>query len=323
MAQQGVLWQLVSGFDPFGAYNRGQQQHTQQQNILQQLAGQEQDRSLRRDEAQRNQQNTDRSFGFQQSQAERQAQQFQQQFGFTQSEAQRAQANADRNFAIAAMQARGDDLKEIKNADGSSSWVRIPRDPSQPPTPINVPGTNQPPRNPYAPLGKVTDEQAKAALYANRMADSNDIISKLQSINQGPMGMIGGTITNLAPAATNSVQSPDRQMFLQAQRDFINAVLRRESGAVISESEFANARQQYFPQPGDSEQVLQQKAANRLNAIRGIMGAAGQNYTPPKNYQTPPPQQNQTKTQISSQAEYERLPSGSLFIMNGKSYQKP
>lgn len=49
MAGQGVLWQLVSGFDPLGAYNRGQQQFTQQQNILQQLAGQEQDRQFRRE----------------------------------------------------------------------------------------------------------------------------------------------------------------------------------------------------------------------------------------------------------------------------------
>jgi hypothetical protein len=78
MAGQGVLWQLVSGFDPLGAYNRGQQQFTQQQNILQQLAGQEQDRTLRREETVRNQQNQDRQFGFQQSQAERQAQQWQQ-----------------------------------------------------------------------------------------------------------------------------------------------------------------------------------------------------------------------------------------------------
>jgi hypothetical protein len=46
---QGILWQLVSGFDPGGAYMRGQQQYNQQQNILQQLAGQDQDRVFRRE----------------------------------------------------------------------------------------------------------------------------------------------------------------------------------------------------------------------------------------------------------------------------------
>jgi hypothetical protein len=136
-------------------------------------------------------------------------------------------------------------------------------------------------------------------------------------------------ISNVAPNAANAALSPERQKFVQAQRDFINAILRRESGAVISDSEFANARQQYFQQPGDSKEVLAQKAANRLQAIQGIMGAAGQNYTPPKNYQTKPPEANAPKVQINStnpaeaKLQYDNLPSGSLFIMNGKSYQKP
>ena len=49
----------------------------------------------------------------------------------------------------------------------------------------------------------------------------------------------------------------------QAQRDFINAVLRRESGAAIAPSEFENARLQYFPQPGDTAEVVKQKQKNR------------------------------------------------------------
>lgn len=49
MAQQGILWQLVSGFNPGAAYTQGLQQYNQQQNILQQLAGQEQDRQFNRD----------------------------------------------------------------------------------------------------------------------------------------------------------------------------------------------------------------------------------------------------------------------------------
>tara|TARA_R100001530_G_scaffold34938_1_gene27299 strand:+ start:2308 stop:2460 length:153 start_codon:yes stop_codon:yes gene_type:complete len=35
----------------------------------------------------------------------------------------------------------------------------------------------------------------------------------------------------------------------QTERDFVNAVLRRESGAAISGSEFRTARKQYLPQP--------------------------------------------------------------------------
>jgi len=64
--------------------------------------------------------------------------------------------------------------------------------------------------------------------------------------------------------------SKDQQSIEQAQRDFINAVLRRESGAVISPGEFTNAQKQYFPQPGDSLKVLAQKRANRTLAIKGL-----------------------------------------------------
>ena len=74
-------------------------------------------------------------------------------------------------------------------------------------------------------------------------------------------------------------------MFEQAERNFINATLRRESGAAIAESEFDSARKQYIPQPGDSAGVLEAKRQNRLriqqqleaegsNAL-GQMGGAG------------------------------------------------
>ena len=73
-----------------------------------------------------------------------------------------------------------------------------------------------------------------------------------------------------AGALTNWTQDSGQQRVEQAQRDFINAILRRESGAAIAESEFSNARKQYFPQAGDSKAVIEQKARNRQLAIDGI-----------------------------------------------------
>ena len=45
------------------------------------------------------------------------------------------------------------------------------------------------------------------------------------------------------------LKTDERQMFEQAERNFINAILRQESGAAIADSEFNNARKQYMPQP--------------------------------------------------------------------------
>ena len=59
------------------------------------------------------------------------------------------------------------------------------------------------------------------------------------------------------------------------QRNFINAVLRQESGAVINPSEFVNAKKQYFPQPGDDAATLQQKSDNRKRVISSFKTSAG------------------------------------------------
>ncbi|KII11263.1 hypothetical protein [Phaeobacter sp. S60] len=73
----------------------------------------------------------------------------------------------------------------------------------------------------------------------------------------------------------NYMRTEEFQRFDQARRDFINAILRRESGAVISPQEFENAEIQYFPVPGDSPQVIEQKRRNRANAIEGIRLGSG------------------------------------------------
>lgn len=59
------------------------------------------------------------------------------------------------------------------------------------------------------------------------------------------------------------LKSGPLKSYLQYQRNFINATLREESGAAIAQSEFDNAQAQYFPQVGDSPEILQQKKRNR------------------------------------------------------------
>ena len=76
-------------------------------------------------------------------------------------------------------------------------------------------------------------------------------------------------------SAMNPMLSENTQRVIQARRDFINAVLRQESGAVISDQEFANAAKQYFPMPGDTPKLIEQKRRNRETAIKGFDNSAG------------------------------------------------
>lgn len=74
------------------------------------------------------------------------------------------------------------------------------------------------------------------------------------------------------------LQSAEYQQFDQASRNFINSVLRRESGAVISPSEFDNAYKQYLPKAGDTAQTLEQKKQNRDVVYASLRKAAGNAY---------------------------------------------
>lgn len=123
----------------------------------------------------------------------------------------------------------------------------------------------------------MTESQSSAATYADRMKNSHDILSKLDDVQLS----ISQRGLDYIPLAGNFMTSEQYKMADQAQRDFVNAVLRRESGAVISPQEFNSAKLQYFPQPGDTPAVIRQKKLNRETSINGIARAAGPKYTPP------------------------------------------
>jgi hypothetical protein len=107
-----------------------------------------------------------------------------------------------------------------------------------------------------------TAEQWKVAGFAARMADSNAILSNLEG-----HGTSRGTQLQMGKFFPSEFMDEDTKKLDQAQRNFINATLRRESGAAISPEEFKNAQMQYFPMPGDSQEVLAQKRQNRERVI--------------------------------------------------------
>ncbi len=123
---------------------------------------------------------------------------------------------------------------------------------------------------------EMNEAQGKAAGFADRMRKADPLITEYT-----PAGLEDKNVRldrNLPDFIANRFVSEDYQSFSQAQKDFINAQLRRESGAVITPGEFQSAAQQYFPQVGDSEQVLAQKAANRKTAVNSMTRDAGPAY---------------------------------------------
>jgi hypothetical protein len=119
---------------------------------------------------------------------------------------------------------------------------------------------------------KIKGDQYKVGGFAKRAIIAEEELAKLPE----DIGTSGITDTlqgwSFMPEA---MKSQDRKSFEQTQRNFISAVLRRESGAAISDQEMENESMKYFPQPGDGSRVLAQKKRARQQAVLNLKSEAG------------------------------------------------
>lgn len=140
-----------------------------------------------------------------------------------------------------------------------------------------APGLVNPVTGEFKPAAPPFNEaQGRSATFADRMSASERNLREVEG--QGTNAW--GAFLERLGMPGNYLQSPEYQRYEQARRDFINAQLRRESGAVISPDEFANAEKQYFPRPGDSPAVIEQKRRNRQIALEGMARDSGPAYKP-------------------------------------------
>lgn len=151
-----------------------------------------------------------------------------------------------------------------------------PQQQMQPQT--QMPGQTTPKGNIQITPPKVTVDEKEAATFADRMNTSGGLIDQFEGAGLGVWDQAVRGNDYIPDFLENWMVSDDFQNFDQARRDFINAQLRRESGAVISVEEFDNANKQYFPQPGDTKEVLEQKRRNRQTVVDGMKRSAGPTY---------------------------------------------
>lgn len=125
-----------------------------------------------------------------------------------------------------------------------------------------------------SPTKPLTEAQAKDVTFASRAGEANGYIDELQSsvASMNPLSF-AAQVAAEPNSVGNAFVSDDIRRLRQAERNFETAVLRRESGAAISASEFATDEKKYFPRPGDDAKTLQQKAQARATAIKSMMPA--------------------------------------------------
>jgi hypothetical protein len=127
------------------------------------------------------------------------------------------------------------------------------------------------------------------------MKDSHAALKDLENKGVTNTGVIGGTVggvVGLVPligdkltAGVDNIYnvlpqvlggySAEQQQVLNGRINFVTALLRKESGAAISPSEFSTAEKLYFPRPGDDASVIKQKQNARELAIKAMKVQAG------------------------------------------------
>ena len=143
--------------------------------------------------------------------------------------------------------------------------------------------------------GKLTESQGNATAFGMRAKESNALLGQLEQSGVKNTGVVRSAVAstfgmtpfigekleqgvssamNVLPSALGGPNAA-QQATDQARRNFVTAVLRKESGAAISPSEFANEAQKYFPQPGDTDSVIRQKQNARETAIKALEIQAG------------------------------------------------
>lgn len=114
-------------------------------------------------------------------------------------------------------------------------------------------------------------DQFSAGSYGKRVEQANDIMDNLEKGGFNRASALSG----LAAVVPGFMQGEKSKQQEQAERNFVNAVLRRESGAAIASTEFDSAEKQYFPRAGDTPAVLSQKRQNRDQALENLKAESG------------------------------------------------
>lgn len=120
---------------------------------------------------------------------------------------------------------------------------------------------------------KLTEGQSKDLVYYERATGAAgdldkfaDALTSLQEQGAAAVPLVGNLMT-----------SPEFQQANQAGREWLAAILRKDTGAAITNQEMEIYGKTYLPQPGDSPEVLTQKKAARdraQSAIRRGLGTA-------------------------------------------------
>jgi len=116
------------------------------------------------------------------------------------------------------------------------------------------------------PVTPLNDAQGKSLTFYNQARQNREMIEKS---TYKP-----ANITSRLPML-ESMKSDERKKFEAASNNWIEATLRDKSGQGLKDSEYDDARAQYFPLAGDGKDVIEEKRQRRLGAEASLKAKIG------------------------------------------------
>lgn len=109
----------------------------------------------------------------------------------------------------------------------------------------------------------MTEAQSKDTTFATRAEGALPAVDKFGDA----LTSFGESVGGNAPLIGNYMKSPEYQQAEQAGKEFLQGILRKDTGAAITREETEEYGSVYLPRPGDSPQLLAQKKLSRRRAI--------------------------------------------------------
>jgi len=120
-------------------------------------------------------------------------------------------------------------------------------------------------------MPKLTEGQSKDAFYYIRGAGANDALTE----NEESLTSLKDTVVNGIPLAGNYFTSDGFKNASRDGKEFLAAVLRKDSGGAITSDEWSYYGPMYLPAPGDSADQLARKRDARQRAMDALKATAG------------------------------------------------
>lgn len=139
-------------------------------------------------------------------------------------------------------------------------------------TAVVLPGTDK---------GLYTDAKGRVSGFAGRMVFSNTNMDRIEASGFNPVNIIDVTKDNLPFVPEwmeRFLQSDKYKLYETNKMNWKTAQLRRETGAVINDSEIVWIEETYFPQLGDGQAVTELKKQARKETTNAMITEAGAAY---------------------------------------------